>query len=192
MEHRHDRQDHVARRAVQRVGQRGRVGVQHGRAVAVEHALRVAGRAGGVAERRRAVLVEQRPVERVAGRRRSGPRSTAGSEDLRWRHVRAIGHRDKGLRSSCTRARSPRSAAGTSGRRTRRGLRRDQRCTTSWSGCSRGLSVCSTAPGARDREVQLHVPVAIPGQRRYALARLDAEGGQRVCHAARALPRSDR
>jgi hypothetical protein len=31
------------------------------------------------------------------------------------------------------------------------------------------------------------VPVAIPRQRPYALARLDAEGRQGVCHAARAL-----
>ena len=63
VEHRHHRQDDVARRAVQRIGQRRGVGVQHRRAVAVERALRVAGRARGVAQRRGGVLVEARPVE---------------------------------------------------------------------------------------------------------------------------------
>ena len=52
--------------------------VQHGRAMAVEHALRIARRAGGVAERAGGVLVEARPDEVGRGARSAGPRSTAG------------------------------------------------------------------------------------------------------------------
>ncbi|MDT4872364.1 hypothetical protein FQZ97_1075420 [compost metagenome] len=68
MEHRHHRQDGVARRAVQGIGKGGGIGVQQRRAVAVEHAFGIAGSAGGVAQRRSAVFVEARPGEVVGVR----------------------------------------------------------------------------------------------------------------------------
>ena len=61
MEHRHNGQDHVARRTVQRIRQRRRIGVQQRRAMAVQGPFWVARRAGGVAERTGGVLVEDRP-----------------------------------------------------------------------------------------------------------------------------------
>ena len=61
VEHRHDRQHAAGGAQVQHVGQRDRIGVQHGGAVAVQHALRPPGGARGVAERAGGVLVERRP-----------------------------------------------------------------------------------------------------------------------------------
>ena len=61
MEHRHDRQHAVARREPDGVGRADRRRVQRHRAVRVEHALRVAGGAARVAERRRGALVDLGP-----------------------------------------------------------------------------------------------------------------------------------
>jgi hypothetical protein len=99
MEHWHDRQDHVARGAVvQRVGQRGRVGVQQRRAVAIEDPLRVAGGARRVAQRGGAVLIQQGPFERaiVAVHEVLVAHQHRG-QAMALRHVRAIGHRDINL-----------------------------------------------------------------------------------------------
>ena len=60
---RHHRADRVARRHRDRVGERDAEGMQHRRAVAVERALGIACRAGGVAERGGGPLVELRPFE---------------------------------------------------------------------------------------------------------------------------------
>ena len=92
MKHRHHRTDHVARRKIEAIGQRGAVGMQHGRAMRVERAFRIAGRARGVAKRGSEPLVENRPGEIVG----------FGGEQLliaqrvcrRARQRRAIGHRD--------------------------------------------------------------------------------------------------
>ena len=67
VEQRHHGEDRIARHEAECVGRAGGEGVQHRRAVAVQHALRIAGRAGGVAERRGRILVEERPF--VIGRR---------------------------------------------------------------------------------------------------------------------------
>ena len=64
---RHDDEKGVARRQRKTVGSAGGERVQHRRAVAVHHPLRIAGRAGRVAQRRGGVLVEERPL--VIGRR---------------------------------------------------------------------------------------------------------------------------
>ena len=66
MEERHHDEDRIARSEAERVGRAGGEGVQQRRAMAVQHALWIAGRAGGVAERRGRVLVEERPF--VIGR----------------------------------------------------------------------------------------------------------------------------
>ena len=67
VEHRHDRQDDVLRRDAHRVRHAGDHRVQHVRAVAVEHALGIAGRAGRVAHAGRGVLVELLPGEIAVG-----------------------------------------------------------------------------------------------------------------------------
>ena len=66
MEHRHDRADHVARREIEAIGQRRAVGMQHRRAMLIERAFGIAGRARGVAKRRGQPLIEDRPDEIVA------------------------------------------------------------------------------------------------------------------------------
>ena len=63
MEHRHDRHHHIGGADREAVLLQGADGVDDGAAVAVEHALRLAGGARGVAERGGAALVQLRPVE---------------------------------------------------------------------------------------------------------------------------------
>jgi hypothetical protein len=117
VEHRHDRQHHRARREVERVGQgAAAVGVQHGRAVRVEHALGVAGGA------RRCSTATRRCSRRTPATRsrrtgrRSAPRSRAGSERLAGGHVLAVGEHHIALTPCSARTASP-PAAGRSGRR---------------------------------------------------------------------------
>ena len=62
VEHRHDRQHDRARRQVENVGRDDRHGVKHGRAMLVEHALGIAGRAAGVAEAAGIALVALVPA----------------------------------------------------------------------------------------------------------------------------------
>ncbi len=49
------------------------------------------------------------------------------------------------------------------------------------------FSVCSTAPMHGDREVQLEVALGVPGERRHAIALLDAERSQRAREPVDAL-----
>ena len=92
VEHRHHRQHDRARRQAKRIGQRRAIGVQHGRAVRVEHALRIAGRARGVAERRCGLLVEVGPLQ-GAGLACDQLLVAQQVGDLaRGRHVGAVGH----------------------------------------------------------------------------------------------------
>ena len=62
VEHRHDRQHRLPGAEPDRIRQRDRQRMQHGRAVVVEGTLGIAGRAGGVAEAAGRGLVEHRPV----------------------------------------------------------------------------------------------------------------------------------
>ena len=65
VEQRNDRQHAVALADPHRVGQADRQRVDVGRAMRVQHAFRVAGCRRGVAQQRRAALVELRPVVRL-------------------------------------------------------------------------------------------------------------------------------
>ena len=96
VEHRHHRQDDVARGNVQRVRHARRVAVNDGAAVAVEHALGIARRARGVAQRRCGALVELRPVEFI-GMRVDQFFVAQHIGQLRRRHVRLVGHEDPAL-----------------------------------------------------------------------------------------------
>ena len=76
VEHRHHRHEHVALREAQPVRRQRDQRVQQRRPVAVDHALRVAGGAGGVAHRRGAVLVvDLEPCRRTARPTRAARRS---------------------------------------------------------------------------------------------------------------------
>jgi hypothetical protein len=187
VEHRHHRQHRVARRALQGVGKGRRVGVQHRRAVAVQGALRIAGRSRRVAERRRGVLVELGPLERVARAVdqilvAEQVRHVAGG--TRDGHVGTVRHRDERL-----------------DRLHARGDRLDQRQEGQVEEKDLVLGMVGDPDdlvrvqarvervqhGARTRHrvVQLHVAVAVPRQRRDAVAELDALRGERVGHPAR-------
>ena len=67
VEHRHHRHHHVARADAHGVGLRRHHGMQHVGAVRIEHALGIAGGAGGVAHAGRGVLVERLPGEVAVG-----------------------------------------------------------------------------------------------------------------------------
>ncbi|MNY08253.1 hypothetical protein D3C86_1410980 [compost metagenome] len=97
MEHRHDGHDGVACRAAQRIGQRGRIGVQQRRSMAVQHPFRVARGAGGVAQRAGCFLVERRPgvVRRTLRDQVFVAQQLVDARVLR--HVGPIGHGDEGL-----------------------------------------------------------------------------------------------
>ena len=75
VEHRHDRQRHRARRQVEAVGRDLGQGVEHGRAMLVEHALGIAGRAAGVAQAARVALVALDPGDNRRPRPRSSRRN---------------------------------------------------------------------------------------------------------------------
>ena len=95
MEHRHHRQQAIARRQVEHVRGHDRVAVEHRRAMAVQHALRIAGRARGVTETRSGAFVESRPiVAAVLGRNQFIEAERIGQARG---HVRAIGHHDDAL-----------------------------------------------------------------------------------------------
>ena len=96
VEHRHHRQHDVARGDALGIRQRRHEGVQHVGAVRIEHALRVAGGAGGVAHAGGGVLVERRPGEIAVD---FGDPVFIGDRVLqrRLRHVRGVGEHDVAL-----------------------------------------------------------------------------------------------
>ncbi len=92
VEHRHDRQHDVAGAAAEHVGLVGGHGVQHVGAVRVEHALGIAGGAGGVAESAGGVLVKPAPAR--FGRLAGDEVLERHHRQRRLRQVRAIGEGD--------------------------------------------------------------------------------------------------
>ena len=188
VEHRHHRQHHVGRAGAQAVGQRRSHRVQHGRAVAVEHALRVAGGAAGVAQGTGGVLVEAGPVVLVAVRRQQVLVAQQVGDlggNIGGRHVGTVGQRDPVL-----------DGFGAPGH----GLDQRQESHVEEQHLVFGVvgdvddlvrvqpRVQSVQHDARaaDAEVQLHVAVAVPGQCGHAFTLLNTQRGQRVGHAARA------
>ena len=92
MKHRHDREYRARRRKALHVRQRDCIGMQKGRPVTEEHALRIAGRTRCVAKRRGGVFVEFRPVKIVA----FGPYEILVAQQSGQCHLRqaiVIGHR---------------------------------------------------------------------------------------------------
>jgi hypothetical protein len=180
VEHRHHRQDAVSRRQVQRIRQRRRHRMQDGGPMAVEHALRVARGAGRVAHRRGGVLVELRPGKVV----RRGSKQVLVAQQVhlaRRRHLFLFDHRHP------------------------MADRLAQRCNAfdDWQegeieeqgpvfgivddpgdllGDQARVQRVQHAAAARDTEVQLEVPIAVPGQRGDAFPRLDADTADRVRH----------
>ena len=96
VEHGYHRQDDVAGGDVQRVRHTGRVAVDEGAAVAVEYALRVTRRAGGVAQGRGRPFIEVRPLE-IGRIGIDQVLVTQRILQFRRRHVRLVGHEDPAL-----------------------------------------------------------------------------------------------
>ncbi len=96
VEHRHHRQHHVAGRQPHHVMLQRDQRVQEVGAVRVEHALRVAGRAGGVAETGRRLLVEPAPFAVFAVLLDQGL-ETERAVQADAGHVALVGHHDHRL-----------------------------------------------------------------------------------------------
>ncbi len=183
VEHRHDGQHGVHRGQVHRVGQRGAVRMQHGRTIRIQHALRVAGRAGRVAEPRRLLLVEARPV--VVAVFRFDERFVAEQRRGGGRQVRGVRHRDPALHV--------------------RALRRDRVDQRREIDVEQHVAVFRVIDDVRDLfgkqaridrvahgahpadpVIRFQMPVAVPRQRADAVAGFDAEPRQRLRQLLRA------
>ena len=152
--------------------------MQHVRAVAVEHALRVSGGARRVAERACGALVESRPVELVG---------MAGDEGLVGRQL-ALHH----VRHRLV-ARHQHDALDARDLALQHLEQRQQRRVDEQHSVRRvvddvlellreqsGVDGVHDGAHARHRIVELEVAVVVPGQRRDPVAGLDAGGRQRV------------
>ncbi len=144
----------------------------------VEDALRLAGRAGRVAERRRLALGDLRVLERRVGR--------VGEELLIADRVREIGrplpHDDV--------ARDARQAIRDRGKARRERVIDEDHAVLSVVdhvrevvGVKADVERVQDRAGAGDREVALEVALAVPGERADPLALLDAETTERVREA---------
>ena len=188
MEQRDDGQDRAVVR--EQVGTRGdeEEGVQHHRAVGIEHALGLARGARRVAERAGGVLVELGPRE---GRRHLGQQALVAEQAAHLavgRHVLAVRHQHVGLDGL--------ESGGDLLDQRQEGRIEEQRRVLGVVGDVGDLlgeqpRVDGVADGADagDGVVELEVAVAVPGQRRDPVAGLDAEPDQRVRQPADALAR---
>ncbi len=177
VEHRHHRQDHVLRRAAQRIGQRRPIRMQHGGAVRIQRPLRIAGRARRVAQAGGGVLVEQRPG--VLGALRGQQVFVAQHRHAGGRHVRAVGHRHPALdvRAMRREALDQRHEGQVEEDVLIIGVVDD---VGDLVGEQARIDGVAHRARARHAIVDLQVPVAVPGQRADALAGLHAERGQRI------------
>ena len=178
VEHRHHRQDRIVRGHAEHGARAHHHRVDDGRAVRVEHALGIARRARGVAERRGGLLVEVRPLQR-AGLARDQFFVAEQVRDLAvGRHVCAVGHHHDMLH------RLERGEHAFDDRQqvqvdeddlvfgmvgdVAHMLRREARIDRVQHGAEAG-----------DAEVELEMAIGVPGQRADAVAELDAEALER-------------
>ncbi len=186
VEHRHHRQDDVVLADAHAVIEREAEGVQHERAVRVEDALRVAGRAGRVAHRGGGALVGVGEILR-----RLGP----GDQRLVFERSRR----------PPAWSRRRRSSTGTLTRRAHLFPQRQQALVDEDGAVLRVVDDVGELVGVeaqvervqhaahqRDAEVGLEVRTVVPAERGDAVAGLDAEIEQRAGEAARADRRSRR
>ena len=184
VEHRHDGQHAIVARQAERIDHAAAVGMQHGRAVAEEHALRVARGARGVAQRACAPLVEHRPVERVGMPRDEGLVVGQRARDRR-RHRFGAGHHDRALdrRQLAVQRREHRQQRRVDEQQLVLGVVDDELQLLrkkAW------IDRVQHGAQARDRVVELEVAIVVPGQRAHPVAGPDARGLQRVRELARA------
>ena len=184
VEHGHDRKDHRARRAIHHVGERRGIGVQNGGTVGVEHALRVAGRAGGIAQARGGPFVELRPlVVPVLACDQLLVAEQIGQ--IRLRHVGAIGHRHPALDALARRGE-------LLGERRERQVEEDVAVFRvvddehQLLGKKPRIDGVDHGAHSGDAVVELEVAEAVPGERADALALSHAQPRERLGEALRA------
>ncbi len=177
MEHRHDRQHRVPGAEPDRVGQCDRQGMQHGRAVVVERALGMAGRARGVAEARRRGLIEHRPLV-LGGLGRDqplvAPDLEAGPREAIRRQVGIVGQDEDALERPQLRrqALDQRQEHRVGEQIAVLGVIDDVGDLVREQA---GVDRVADRPDARDAVVELEVPVVVPGERRDPVAEADPE-----------------
>ena len=188
VEQRHDRQDPAV--VGEQVGARGdqEERVQHHAAVGVEHAFGLAGGARGVAQRAGGVLVELRPFRQRVHLVEQALVAEQAAELPARRHVLAVGHEHVGLDALQRRRELLHQR--------QEGEVEEQRRVAGVVGDVGDLlleqaRVDGVADGADagDGVVELEVAVAVPGEGRHPVARLDAEADERVGEPADALAR---
>ena len=185
VEQRHHRHHHVARRDALGVRQRRHEGVQHVGAVRIEHALRIAGGAGGVAHAGRGVFVEAFPGE--IGIDLADP-VLVGDRVLqrRLRHVRGVGEHDVAL--------DGRQLVGDLFQQRHEGEVDHHHAVLGviddpddLVGKQPRVDGVIDRADAEDAVPGFHVPPGVPGQRRHPVAELDAVLVQPLRHLERAL-----
>ncbi len=156
----------------ERTGEPRRHGVQHHRAVAVEHALGVAGGAGGVAEHRTSVLVELRPGERLFD----------GDQLLVAHHPFEAGRRLRGQFDEMPDIAQPRPQTGDAGGEA--AVEQQHLAAGMVDGVHDLLIRQPRIGGVQHRadagygEEQFVMTMGVPGQRRHAVAGADAQRTQ--------------
>ncbi|MCY1501317.1 hypothetical protein D9M68_353840 [compost metagenome] len=152
--------------------------------MAVEHALGIARRAARVAQRRGGVLVEHRPFEAVVGLGQLLVAQQVRDASL-LRHVRAVAHQHERAhrRELCGDLFDERQEVQVEEEDTVLRVRGDPHQLV---GVQPRIERVQHAARPGDRVIQLHVPVAIPGQRGHRRAGRHVERAQRVGQAARA------
>ena len=178
MKQRHYRKHGVAARHGHDVGRNRRVGMQHGRAVIVEHPFRVTRRPRRVAQRGCRALVEVRPLE-VAGLVPDQGFVTHSVLEFCLGHVLLVGHDDKTLDIwDVVRDRLEQRHEHDVGKDPailgmvddENQLLREQ---------SRVDRVADVARPA-DAVIGLDVPVVVPCKRRDSVARIRTQPGERI------------
>ena len=170
---RHHDEDRIARREREAVGRTGGEGVQDRRAMAVEHAFRVAGGPRGVAERAGRILVELWPVIVCGGRRDQ----FLVAEQVLHRELRHLA--SVAQRHPAAHQRELRRQHLDQGREDR--IEEDKPVLGMMHDVLKLFRKQSRvdgvqhAAGAGDAVIGLEMPIAVPRQRRDAIAMSDPE-----------------
>ncbi len=178
MKQRHDDEEGIARRQRHAVRRAGAEGVQHRRAVAVHDALRIAGGAGGVAERRGGVLVEGRPV--VLGRSfRQQVLVAEKRPDFDGRQALRFAERDPASHQRQLR-RQLLDQRGEDRVEEHIGVLRMMHDVLKLIGEQPRIDGVEHAPRGGDAIIEFEMAAAVPGERGDAIARADAERAKRI------------
>ena len=181
MEHRHHRHEPIVAGEAEHVGDAAGQCMQHVGAVGIDHALRVAGRAGGVAHAGGGVLVEVAPGEIVVRRE---PLLIGLNFERRRRHVRGVGQHDHPLdrRDAVADLLHDRQEARVDEEQPVLGIVDDPGDLL-----GEEARIDGVVDGAEAEQAvpDLHVAPMVPGERRGTLAELEPVRIEPLCHPER-------